>query len=631
MNKEKIILIVVGTTVCLMVLLPMGRLFFDSFTVGGEYGKPTQFTLANYEYVFALKDNEVFRPVLNTFMIGVGATLLAMIFGVSCAWITARTNTPGKNFLETFNLIPFFLSPFIGAISWRYLAAPKFGILNSFFMWAFNLSDPPLNIYGLGGVTWVLSLFYAPVIYLFVVGTFRKMDPALEESARVCGSGLLKTALRITLPLSAPAILSGALVVFVTSAGIFGVPILLSEPVGKGTLPTSIYNLTTYPANFNRAAAVGIILLTITVIGVLLQRRIIMPRQFITVTGKGYRPTVINLGRLRFLALGWNLLYLFVAVVLPTFAVAIVSVTHAWRGSFSLKQLTLSKTYGQLLFEGAPKGKAFLPSLLLLFLIIAGLVVAVPVVAHIIKRNREWLKNFVKSYAKTLPIVIPGVLMIIIIVIWGYPIVKRGVWNSLRLSFVGATLAVALVTMASYIIYRSKIRGRWFLSFVTAIPIAVPGLVLAMGVLRVYINAPSPINYIYGTVWILMLAYMTRFLPFGMGAVSSVLLTLEPELDESSRVCGASWLRTMKNITLPLLKPGLICGWLVLFIIYIRELGVSILLYGRESEVMSVALFLIYDTEPMELTAAFAIIQTAMLLGLVYVFKKIVGMGELSF
>ena len=221
--------------------------------------------------------------------------------------------------------------------------------------------------------------------------------------------------------------------------------------------------------------------------------------------------------------------------------------------------------------------------------------------------------------------------MTVIIVIWGYPIVRRGVWNSLRLSFVGATLAIVLVTLASYVIYRSRIKGRGFLSFVTAIPIAVPGLVLAMGILRVYINAPPPINYVYGTVWILMLAYVTRFLPFGMGAVSSVLLTLEPELDECSRVCGASWLKTMMKITVPLLKPGLVCGWLVLFIIFIRELGVSILLYGRESEVMSVALFLIYDTEPMELTAAFAIIQTAMLLALVYVFKKVVGMGELSF
>lgn len=631
MNKEKVILITVGVIVCLMVLLPMGRLFFDSFTVGGEYGKPTQFTLENYQYVFATEDNEVIGPVLNTFLVGVGATLIAMLFGVSCAWITARTNTPYRSFLETFNLIPFFLSPFIGAISWRYLAAPKFGILNTFSMWAFGLSEPPFDIYGLGGVTWVLALFYTPVIYLFVVGTFRKMDPALEESARVCGSGLLQTTFRITLPLSAPAILSGALVVFVTSAGIFGVPILLSEPVGQGTLPCSIYNLTTFPANFNQSAAVGIILLAITVTGVLIQRRIILPREFITVTGKGYRPTLINLGRMRFLALGWNLLYLFVAVALPTFAIAIVSVTYAWQGSFSVEQLTLRKTYGHLLFAGAPKGEAFWPSLLLLFLIIAAIIVVVAAAAYFIKRDLVWWKRFVKGYAQTLPVVVPGVLLIVIIVTWGYPLVLRGVRNSLSISVVGATLAVTLVTITSYLIYRSRIRGRGFLSFVTAIPIAVPGIVLAMGILRVYINSPDPINYMYGTIWILMVAYMTRFLPFGMGAVSSVLLSLEPELDESSRVCGASWLTTMKNITAPLLKPGLVCGWLVLFIIYIRELGTSILLYGRETEVMSVALFLLYDTEPMELTAAFAVIQTAMILGLVYVFKKVVGMGELAF
>src|SRR5262249_55017652 len=161
-----------------------------------------------------------------------GSTMLATLLGVSLAWINARTNCPWRDRLEPYNLIPFFLSPFVGAIAWHNLASPRTGLLNSWARDVLGANGPVLDIDNLYGVIWVTGIFFAPLVYLFVGGSLRRMDPALEDSARTTGAGLLRTTLTITLPLVAPAILSGAIIVFVTAAGEFGVPFKLCAPYG---------------------------------------------------------------------------------------------------------------------------------------------------------------------------------------------------------------------------------------------------------------------------------------------------------------------------------------------------------------------------------------------------------------
>ena len=139
-------------------------------------------------------------------------------------------------------------------------------------------------------------------------------------------------------------------------------------------------------------------------------------------------------------------------------------------------------------------------------------------------------------------------------------------------------------------------------------PQAVPRLVFGLGLLWAWINLPIPI---YGTLWLLALAYFTVFLPLGLRTIASVVLQVDPSLEECARVCGAKWAYQMRTVTLPLLRPGMVAAWLLIFIASVRELGVSIFLMGPNSKVIAPAIVNSWLTSSSELSAAMALIQTA--------------------
>ncbi|MEM4218013.1 MAG: iron ABC transporter permease [Candidatus Methanomethylicaceae archaeon] len=175
--------------------------------------------------------------------------------------------------------------------------------------------------------------------------------------------------------------------------------------------------------------------------------------------------------------------------------------------------------------------------------------------------------------------------------IFNYPVAFRAFFNSLFLSTAGASLAILLCFLVSYISVRMRGRGSGILETVASLPFATPSLVMAVGLMWAYLFIPIGI---YGTIWILMVGYITRFLPFGIRSVSVSLLQIHKDLEDSSKVCGASWLRTLYNILLPLARPGIIAGWIVLAVIFLREFSISILLYRAGSEVLPVVIFDMY-------------------------------------
>jgi iron(III) transport system permease protein len=201
----------------------------------------------------------------------------------------------------------------------------------------------------------------------------------------------------------------------------------------------------------------------------------------------------------------------------------------------------------------------------------------------------------------------------------------NGIYNSFILAFAGATLGMALAVLVSYMIHRTKGAGARLLDFLCVVPIGFPGIVIAMGVLVTYIKTP-----IYATLWILLLGYITRFFPYGQRNVSAVMLAVSEELDQSSRMAGASWLTTLRRITLPLLKPGIFAGWLLLFIIFLRELSISIILYTAGTETLSVGVYYLANFENEPLTAALSIAQTVVLLLCVVIFRRVAGREALT-
>lgn len=186
--------------------------------------------------------------------------------------------------------------------------------------------------------------------------------------------------------------------------------------------------------------------------------------------------------------------------------------------------------------------------------------------------------------------------------------VRSAMANSLWLGLLTATIGVALTGLLAWIIQRSHMPGRGALEYIVMFPQAVPRLVFAFGMMWAWLVFPIPI---YGTVWVLLIAYVTVFLPLGVRTISGVLLQLDKSLDECGQVCGASWGQRMRTITAPLLRPGLLAAWLLIFVASVRELGASILLMGTDSKVLTPAIVESFFSTSSELTAAMALIQTA--------------------
>jgi iron(III) transport system permease protein len=168
----------------------------------------------------------------------------------------------------------------------------------------------------------------------------------------------------------------------------------------------------------------------------------------------------------------------------------------------------------------------------------------------------------------------------------------RAFGNSLLLAVATATAVMLVMAVASWIVVRSRLPGRWLVDNLASLPLVIPGLVLGVALLFVYLRSPLPI---YGTLWILFLAYFTRFMPYGMRYAVSAMHQLGAELEEAARTSGASFLQTFRRITLPLLLPGLLAGWLYVVIVAMRELSSSILLYSPGTEVLSVRIFVLYE------------------------------------
>jgi iron(III) transport system permease protein len=176
--------------------------------------------------------------------------------------------------------------------------------------------------------------------------------------------------------------------------------------------------------------------------------------------------------------------------------------------------------------------------------------------------------------------------------LWDHPLVHRGLWNSFVLGMSSSTLTMLLTAISAWMVVRTTWRGKGTLDFLAFSPIAMPGLVLGIAILWLYLMLPVPV---YGTLWILLIAYVTKYLPYGMRACSSSMLQIKKELEEASEASGAAWLHTFRRVILPLLAPGFVAGWIYVITHSFRELSTSIMLYRSGTEVIAIVLFEMWD------------------------------------
>jgi iron(III) transport system permease protein len=204
--------------------------------------------------------------------------------------------------------------------------------------------------------------------------------------------------------------------------------------------------------------------------------------------------------------------------------------------------------------------------------------------------------------------------------------VRQAMVNSLMLGFGVASVGVLIMVVLVWIIYRSQLRGRGAIEYLAMFPQAVPRLVFGLALLWAWLNIPIPI---YGTLWLLALAYFTVMLPLGVRTLAGVVLQIDKSLEECARVCGAGWGYQMRTVTLPLLKPGILAAWLLIFMACVRELGTSVFLMGPNAKVIAPSIVNAFASSGTELTAAMALIQTAtVIVALIILFRLTRGVTK---
>jgi len=191
-----------------------------------------------------------------------------------------------------------------------------------------------------------------------------------------------------------------------------------------------------------------------------------------------------------------------------------------------------------------------------------------------------------------------------------YPNLPGTIWNSILLSFGSATIVMLVTSVICWIVVKTKIRGRWILDNVASLPMVFPGLVLGLSIMIFYLNVDIGV---YGTMWIMLIAYVTRFMPYGLRYNTTSMLQIHKELEESAAMSGASWSTTFRRVVLPLLKPGLLAGWIYVMIVSVRELSTSILLYSPDTQVISIVIWELWENgQYVELSALGVLFITAL-------------------
>ena len=256
-GAAEIVLVMSILILVVVVAIPVFLIFWNAFLVDGK--------LNVVDITKILSERDTYEALRNSVVIAVGVTFLSTIIGVFFAWLVSRTDLPFKEAMKVLFIVPFMLPSFIGALAWKMLLSPRSGYVNVFLMKLFGLKNPVFNIYGLAGIIAVETMYLFPFVFLQVSGALERMDPTLEESARISGAGLLKITRRITLPLITPSIVAGALLVALYSLAHFGVPAILGTEAGIYNIPTKIYERIYASGGSFKAIRTGTILATILV------------------------------------------------------------------------------------------------------------------------------------------------------------------------------------------------------------------------------------------------------------------------------------------------------------------------------------------------------------------------------
>lgn len=310
---------IAGAAIITPVLVVMWR----SFTTG-KLGFTVGLNIANYLRVFG--DKDIMPMLSNSVIYAAGSALLGTVLGAFLAWIVARTNTPGKALVELLPLYPILMPPIMKNIAWILLLAPRSGILNGVLQQVFGIETPVFNAFTMAGMVWVFGLACVPLGYLFLLPVFLSFDPSLEESAYIAGSKPVNTMFKITFPLAIPAFTSALVLNFLRGLRSFETPVLQGTPGNIKVFVSRVYDSMALEFNTGLATAYSVVLVVLSVITLYFYIRATrFSERYATITGKGYRVKVIDIGPWKYLTFLAVFVYFLAGIVLPFIVLIVVS------------------------------------------------------------------------------------------------------------------------------------------------------------------------------------------------------------------------------------------------------------------------------------------------------------------
>lgn len=535
-------------TVFLLAVIGVSLVFFAWGSVwSATPGFGGHFTLEGYR--IALTSPVVYDTLQNTLILAVFGTAVAVGIGLLAVIFTLKMAVPRwlAGGVSALMIIQLLLPNFIQALAWQFYLGPQ-GPINRLLVALPLIDSPVVDPYNIWTIAFIFGTHYAGLVYLLTSGAVKSIPPQLEEIALVSGASQRSIFSEIDLRLVVPSVLIAAVIVFVRGIQSFGVPLVLGLRDSVFTLATLMYfELNEYPRNFTFIAAMGIVILLLSLWLLVIQRRLSGTReQYETLKGAGEDTGTLRFYENRPLAAGF-LALLFLVYVMPIAMIVLGSVQRAWVGlRLQFVQWSL-EGYRTLL--GGSRTDVFVES----------------------------------------------------------------VTNATLLGVSAALLALALAVIVSYLGLKTDWKGGTFLNFLSYTPLAIPGIVVASALQWMILEYHQMLGFLYASLTILVVVYAAKFLVYGVRAANSSLRSVGSNLGEAGSVLGAGKFTVIREIYAPLMGPGLLAGFVIIFIDTTKSLAIPLILGGNQFKIVQNTIWLFISESQLNIAAAYSVLLLAAL------------------
>ncbi|GGY75660.1 ABC transporter permease [Pseudoduganella plicata] len=545
----------------LAIFAPLCLIFYQSFLSAPFFMPEKELGLDAYRFI--VDDPDFGMAFRNGLMLAAGLAAIAVPLGGMLAFLMVRTDLPGRNWIAPLLLVPIFVSPMVMGFGYVVSMGPV-GFYSTWIKAIIGFI--PWNVYSFTSIVVIAGLTHVPHVYLYASSALRSLGSDVEEAARVAGASPLRVMMSVSLPMIMPALAYAGVLVFFLGFEVFGLVLVLGDPEGHLVLPTYLYKLTNKlgTPSYHLMAAVAVCLVMVTMPLVMLQRWLLRSaNKYVSIKGKGARSKALPLGRWKWLAYALLGAWLLLTIVMPLSGIALRSFVEYWGEGVSLAGVLTLQHFRDILEQ---------PSLI------------------------------------------------------------RAIVNTVLIGVVGGGLAVVCYSFIALAMHRRQDGIARFLDYSVLVPRAVPGLLAGLAFLWVFLFVPSwldgmlqaadnpvaawlsahlipALRSLRSTIFAVWLAYSVVWMAYGMRLISTALLQVGPELEEAARAVGANRGQVVRQVTLPLVRYGLLGSWLMIFLIFEREYSTGVYLLSPGTEVIGAMLVSLWAGGSTELVAALSFIN----------------------